>query len=86
MCAIDVNGIPVHFCRMEGLQTYAALAEIFGALTIICGSAFALFQFREFRKMRRYQVAADLCHQFSAPDTARAFKLVRQLPDNVTVA
>ena len=33
----------------------------------------------------RYQVAADLCHQFSAPDTARAFKLFRQLPDDVTI-
>lgn len=71
---------------MDELQTYAALAEIFGALTILCGGAFAFFQVREFRKIRRYQVAADLCHQFSAPDMARAFKLVRQLPEDVTMA
>jgi len=71
---------------MEELQTWAALAEILGALTIVTGGGFALIQFREFRRNRRYQVAADLCHQFSAPETARAFKLVRQLPDDVTVA
>jgi hypothetical protein len=71
---------------MDGLQTWAALAEILGALTIVSGGAFGLLQFREFRKNRRYKVAADLCHQFSAPETARAFKLVRQLPDNVSLA
>ena len=83
---IDARCLAVHFDSMDGLQTWAALAEIFGTLTIVSGGAFGLLQFREFRKNRRYTVAADLCHQFSAPETARAFKLIRQLPDNVSAA
>lgn len=71
---------------MEELQNWAALAGIIGALTIITGGGFALLQLKEFRRNRRYQAAADLFHQFSAPEAARAFKLVRHLPDNVTVA
>ena len=39
---------------MESLQTYAAIAEIFGALTIILGGAFGIMQLREF-----YDVAKD---------------------------
>ena len=71
---------------MDNLQTLAALAEIFGALTIVGAGLFGLLQLREYRTTRRQRVAADLCRQFSAADTARAFKLVRQLPDNVSVA
>jgi len=59
---------------MKDLQTYAALAEIFGALTIVGAGMFGLLQLREYRNTRRQHVAAELCRQFSAPDTARAFK------------
>ena len=70
---------------MESLQTYAAIAEIFGALTIILGGAFGIMQFREFRARRRQQIASDLCQEFTKPDLARAVTLVRSLPDGVTL-
>ena len=50
---------------MDSLQTYAAIAEIFGALTIILGGAFGIMQFREFRARRRQQIASDLCQEFT---------------------
>ena len=71
---------------MDSLQTYAAIAEIFGALTIILGGAFGIMQFREFRARRRQQIASDLCQEFTKPDLARAVTLVRSLPDGVTLA
>lgn len=70
---------------MEHLQTIAAMAEIFGALTIVVGGVFAVFQLMEFRKRRKYQVAAELCRQFSDPQFGRAITLIRMLPDGVPV-
>ena len=70
---------------MESLQTYAAIAEIFGALTIILGGVFAVIQLREYRTRRRQQVASDLCHEFTNPDLARAVTLIRSLPDGISL-
>ena len=70
---------------MDELQTYAALAEIFGALTILGGGLFAFVQMREFRRRRRQQIASDLCREFTKPDLARAVNLVRSLPDGITL-
>lgn len=60
------------------------MAEIFSGLAIVGGGLFALVQFVEHRKLRRYQVAAELGRQFSDPELARAVNLIRQLPDGVT--
>ncbi|MCB1685525.1 MAG: hypothetical protein KDI31_13600, partial [Pseudomonadales bacterium] len=70
---------------MDQLVTFAAMAEIFGALAILAGGLFAIVQFSEFRKRRRYQVAAELCRQFADPDFARAIVLIRQLPDGISL-
>jgi hypothetical protein len=67
------------------LQTYAALAEIFSALTIILGGVFAAFQFTEYRRRRRGEVAAELCRRFAEPEFARAITLIRRLPDGIGV-
>jgi hypothetical protein len=70
---------------MSDLATYAALAEIFGVLTIVMGAIFAVFQLSEFRKRRRNQVAADLCRGFSQPELAKAVTLIKRLPDGVSL-
>lgn len=70
---------------MSELMTYAAIAEIFGALAIIGGAVFAVFQFSEFRKRRRSQVAAELCGAFAEPELAKAVTLVKRLPDAVSL-
>ena len=68
---------------MQGLEQYAAAAEIFGALTIVGGGLFALVQYREVRRRRASQVAAELCRGFTEPDLARAVNLLRTLPDGL---
>jgi len=70
---------------VDQLSSIAAMAEIFGALAILLGGLFAIVQFSEFRKRRRYQVAAELCRQFADPDFARAIVLIRQLPDGISL-
>lgn len=69
---------------MDQLQTLAAMAEIFSALTIVGGGAFAVVQLSEFRQRRRYQVATELCRKFSDPDLGRAVNLIRHLPDGIS--
>ncbi len=68
---------------MANLEQYAAAAEIFGALTIVGGGLFAFVQFRELRRRRASQIAADLCRGFTEPDLARAINLLRNLPDGL---
>lgn len=69
---------------MAELQTIAAMAEIFSALTIVGAGVFAVIQFSEYRKRRRYQVAAELCRQFSDPEFGREVTLIRRLPDGIS--
>ena len=68
---------------MENLQTYSAMAEIFSAITIVLGAAFAAFQTIEYRKRQKSQTAAELCKRFAEPELAKAVTLIRQLPDNI---
>ena len=70
---------------MDELATYAAIAEIFGAATIVGGGLFAVMQLREIRSRRRSQVAAELCRAFSEPELAKAVHLIRQLPDGASL-
>ena len=68
---------------MTDLTTLANLAEIFGALTIVGGTVFAIFQIREFRAQRRQAVAVELLRAFHDPELANALNLIRKLPDRV---
>lgn len=68
---------------MDQLQNFAAVADIFGAATIVIGAIFALVQLAEFKKRRRYQAAAELCREFTAPELARAVTLLKSLPDGL---
>ncbi len=70
---------------MEHLTSYAAMAEIFSATTIVLGAAFAMFQLREYRNRQKSQVAAELCRRFAEPELGKAVTLIRQLPDNISL-
>ncbi len=68
---------------MTDLTTLANLAEIFGALTIVGGTLFAIVQIREFRAQRHQAVAVELLRAFHEPELANALNLIRTLPDGV---
>ncbi len=69
---------------MNSLEHYAALAEIFGATTIVIGAVFAFFQFREHRKRTTLEITAELCRKFAEPELAKAINLLRKLPDDIS--
>ncbi len=69
---------------MADLNTYASIAEIFGALTIICAGVFGFVQYTEYRRNRRDQVAAELCRRFAEPELAKAVILVKAIPEGAT--
>lgn len=69
---------------MDQLDVVAAWAEIFSALTIVIGGLFGAVQLLEYRRRRRYQVAAEQCRKFSDPEFGRAITLIRNLPDGVS--
>lgn len=70
---------------MEGLNNYALVAEILSAITIMAGTMFAIFQFREHKKQLGEQVAAEMCRKFAEPDMGRAVTLVKRLPDDISL-
>lgn len=70
---------------IDALTTYAALAEIFGAVAIVGGGLFALVQLSEYRKRRRTQAAAELCRRFVEADLARSIILLRSMPDGAGI-
>ncbi len=68
------------------LQTFANLAEIVGAGTIITAVIFGSFQIREYRKRRENMVATEMMRSFYSADLAHAVSLIRLLPDGVSAA
>lgn len=66
---------------MYDLSTYASIAEIIGAFTLVSGATFGVIQLVEYRRRRRFSVAADLCRAFTQPELARAVVLLMSLPD-----
>jgi hypothetical protein len=71
--------------EVEQLVTFAAIAEIFGACTIVIGAVFALVQLGEFKKQQRYHAAAELCREFTEPKLARSVTLLKNLPDGLSL-
>lgn len=68
------------------LEQAANIAEILGAITIIGGILFGLFQLREFRRQRLGSIAGELMRTFYSPDFGDAVALVRTLPDGISAA
>lgn len=68
------------------LSTWANLAEVIGAGSIITGLVVGLFQIRQFRIQQRDAVAINLAQTFYSPDLAHAIGLLQNLPDGISLA
>ncbi len=66
------------------LVDLANMAEILGAVTIVSGAVFALYQLVEFRKQRREMVILELMKTFYSPELSRAVTMIRSLPDGAS--
>ena len=67
------------------LSTWAAMAEIIGAGSIVTGLIVGLFQIRQFRIQQRDAVAINLAQTFYSPDLSRAISLIQGVPDGVSL-
>ena len=67
------------------LAAGAQIAEIVGAVSIVGGLVFGLFQIRFFRAQQRDAVAANLTQTFYNRDLAHALALIQQLPDGISL-
>ena len=67
------------------LSTWAAIAEIIGAGSIVTGLVVGLFQVRQFRIQQRDSAAINLAQTFYSPDLARALRLLQNVPDGISL-
>lgn len=67
------------------LSTWAAMAEIIGAGSIVTGLIVGLFQIRQFRIQQRDAVAINLAQTFYSHDLSRAISLIQGVPDGVSL-
>ena len=65
------------------LATWANVAEIIGAGSIITGLTFGWFQLRHFRAQQRDAIAINLMQTFYDQDLALAVALLQPLPDGI---
>ncbi|HEY6132302.1 MAG TPA: hypothetical protein VIV27_09790 [Halioglobus sp.] len=68
------------------LSTWANIADIIGAGSIVTGLIVAWIQIRHLRRQRRDAMAINLAQTFYSHDLARAFALLMPLPDGITLA
>ena len=68
------------------LATWASIAEIIGAGSIITGLVLGVFQVRHFRVQQRNAVAVNLAQTFYSPDLAQAIGLLQNVPDDISLA
>ncbi len=66
------------------LGELANWAEILGALTIVSGVIFGIYQLFEFRKQRKDLIASELMKTFYSPELSQAVAVIRSLPDNAS--
>lgn len=62
------------------LQTLANLAEIFGAIVVVGGLAFAVIQLAHLQRQRQEAAALEVARSFQNPEFARALQKVLALP------
>ena len=67
------------------LSTWAAMAEIIGAGSIVTGLIVGLFQIRQFRIQQRDAVAINLAQTFYSHDLSRAISLMQGVPDGTSL-
>jgi len=66
------------------LDQVAAIAEIVGAITILTGLVFGVFQIRAHHVQQRNAIATSLAKTFYNTDFAKAVLVLHGLPDGVT--
>jgi hypothetical protein len=62
------------------LNALANLAEIFGAVVVVCGLGFAVVQMQHYRQQRRETAAIELLRSFQNPEFSRSLRAVLGLP------
>ncbi len=67
------------------LSTWANIAEIIGAGSIVSGLIFGWFQLRHFRVQQRNAVAINLAQTFYSKDLAKAVTLLQNIPDGISL-
>ncbi len=67
------------------LTTWAAIAEIIGAGSIVTGLIVGWFQLRNFRVQQRDAVAINLAQTFYSQDLARSIGLIQTVPTGITL-
>jgi hypothetical protein len=67
------------------LTTWAALAEIIGAGSIVTGLLVGWFQLRNFRVQQRNAVAINLAQTFYSRDLARSIGLMQSVPVGISL-
>ena len=68
------------------LSTWASIAEIIGAGSIITGLILGVLQVRHFRAQQRNAVAVNLAQTFYSHDLAQAIGLLQNVPDDISLA
>ena len=68
------------------LSTWASIAEIIGAGSIVTGLIVGLVQIRHLRRQQRDAVAINLAQTFYNTDLAQSLALIQPLPDGISLA
>ena len=68
------------------LTTWASIAEIIGAGSIVTGLVVGWFQIRHLRRQQRDAVAINLAQTFYSPELAQSVALIQPLPDDISLA
>jgi hypothetical protein len=68
------------------LATWANIAELIGAGSIVTGLIVGWVQIRHLRRQQRDAVAINLAQTFYSRDLARSIALLQHLPDGITLA
>ena len=68
------------------LSTWASIAEIIGAGTIVTGLIVGWIQIHHLRRQQRDVVAINLAQTFYSPELAASLALIQPLPDNISLA
>ena len=68
------------------LSTWASIAEIIGAGTIVTGLIVGWIQIHHLRRQQRDAVAINLAQTFYSPDLATSLALIQPLPDDISLA
>ncbi len=67
------------------LSTWAALAEVIGAGSIVTCLIIGVLQIRHFRVQQRDAIAINLAQTFYSPELANAISLLQNLPDGLSL-